>query len=261
MPRTSPPSLTSPQSSGTARPPVFIGTSGWAYPSWKPKFYPDRTPAKRFLQSYASRLNSVEVNYTFRTLPTPAQLSSWLDDTPAGFRFSFKAPEHITHHRRLRECTEAVSKFLDALAPAHKAGKLGVLLFQLPPNFKADPERLDAFLAHTRLRGSRFPLAFEFRHASWFDETTYAVLRKRKAALCVAEGDDLITPDVTTAPHRCYRLRRGGGYTADEITAFTQKFGDIGGGDTYVYFRHEEQPTGARNALALTQQLASGHAQ
>src|ERR1700710_515343 len=96
---------------------LFAGTSGWAYPKWKPGFYPPKLPARRFLEHYATRLNSVEVNYTFRALPTDTQLEGWLAAVTPGFRFSFKAPEIVTHRRRLRECGDAIDRWLTSLQP------------------------------------------------------------------------------------------------------------------------------------------------
>ena len=155
---------------------LYAGTSGWAYPTWKPEFYPAGTPAKRFLEFYASKLTSVEVNYTFRALPTAKMLEGWLAATPANFRFSFKAPQRITHFRRLQECVDDVAQFVSALEPVRQAGKLGLLLFQLPPNFKADAERLSSFLAAPALRTPNAPvIALEFRHESWFSDEIYAL--------------------------------------------------------------------------------------
>jgi uncharacterized protein YecE (DUF72 family) len=239
---------------------IFAGTSGWAYPTWKPGFYPADIPAKRFLEHYASRLNSVEVNYTFRKLPTAAMLAGWLAATPADFRFSFKAPQRMTHFSRLRDCDAAAREFVDALEPVRAAGKLGPLLFQLPPNFKADPERLAAFLSAPALAGAAGPLvAFEFRHESWFTEETYGVLRGHNAALCIAESDDLRTPDVQCAQtHACYRLRCSGGYSAGKITDFAKSISAVATTrDVYVYFKHEDEPTGALNAVAFLK--ASGN--
>src|ERR1035437_710704 len=124
---------------------AFIGTSGWAYPSWKPGFYPQALPQKKFLEYYAAQLNSVEVNYTFRQLPTESMLTGWLAASGAGFRFSFKAPQRITHILRLRDCSDTVAALSRALAPVVAAGQMGVVLFQLPPNFQADVPRLDSF--------------------------------------------------------------------------------------------------------------------
>jgi uncharacterized protein YecE (DUF72 family) len=231
---------------------LFAGTSGWAYPTWKPEFYPAEVPSRGFLYFYASRLTSVEVNYTFRTLPTAPQLKGWLDATPPGFRFSFKAPQRITHFQRLRASEAAVAEFIAALEPARTANKLGPLLFQLPPNFAADPNRLAAFLAMPALSDPALKKAFEFRHPTWFAEPIYEILRRHNTALCVAESDDLATPDVTTANFRCYRLRRNGGYSVDELQSFATRFTKLAATqEVFVYFKHEDEPTGALNAASM----------
>lgn len=240
---------------------LYAGTSGWAYPTWKPEFYPAGTPAKRFLDFYASKLTSVEVNYTFRTLPTAKMLEGWLAATPANFRFSFKAPQRITHFKRLQECADDVAQFVSALEPVRQAGKLGLLLFQLPPNFKADAERLSSFLATPALQTPNAPvIAFEFRHESWFTDEIYAILRQHNAALCIAESDDLLTPEVHTATDcACYRLRRSGGYSPMELEAFAKRFTALAEQrDVYVYFKHEDEPTGALNATAFLERADVG---
>src|SRR6202050_1808018 len=150
-----------PEASGA----IYAGTSGWSYPLWKPAFYPEKLPAKRFLEHYATRLNSVEVNYTFRAFPSATTVAGWIAATPAGFRFSFKAPQRITHFSRLRDCHEAVGFFVERLEPMRAAGKLGPLLFQLPPNFKADAALLADFLSAAAFAGPNPPLGrFEFRN-------------------------------------------------------------------------------------------------
>ena len=238
---------------------IYAGTSGWAYPLWKPAFYPAKLPAKRFLEHYSSQLNSVEVNYTFRAFPTASAQAGWLAATPAGFRFSFKAPQRITHFSRLRDCHEIVDRFVDVLEPMRVAGKLGPLLFQLPPNFKADPVLLADFLSAPALSGPAAPMvAFEFRHESWFAEETYAVLRLHNAAVCIAESDDLRTPEVQCArTHACYRLRRTNGYSDTEVAAFAERFSALASErEVFVYFKHEDDPTGALNAAALLRACA-----
>lgn len=236
---------------------LFVGTSGWAYPSWKPAFYPTGTPAKRLLEAYSRRLNSVEVNYTFRALPTAAMLAGWLALTPAHFRFSFKAPQRITHFARLRNAGGVLQQFVRALDPMRDAGRLGLVLFQLPPNFGADLTLLRTFLAEPTLRDPDAPrLSFEFRHASWFAEPVYALLREHNAALCIAEGDDLLTPEVHTAStHASFRLRRSGGYASDELCGIAKRLLPLTTGDppreVFTYLKHEDEPTGALNAAAL----------
>lgn len=230
---------------------IYAGTSGWAYPTWKPDFYPAKTPAKKFLEFYASQLTSVEVNYTFRALPTAKILEGWLAAAPPHFRFSFKAPQRITHFKRLRDCDADLAQFLAALEPVQRAGRLGLLLFQLPPNFKADPRLLAAFLASPALAPYR--VAFEFRHDSWFNDEVYATLRQHQAALCIAESEDLLTPEVHTADDfTCFRLRRSQGYSLVELDTFAKRFIALAQQrDVYVYFKHEDDPTGALNAKAF----------
>ena len=228
---------------------VFAGTSGWAYPSWKPGFYPAKTAAARMLAYYSAQLNSVEVNYTFRQLPTSKQLDTWLSSVPAGFRFSFKAPQTITHHRRLRDCGGSLAALHDALLPVEQCGRLGVILFQLPPNFRGDVQRLQAFLEDTARLQMR--AAFEFRHPSWFADATYTALERANAALCIAESDGLATPHRQTADFLCYRLRRSQ-YSSAEVKALAKRFAKEGQhSDVYAYFMHEDAPDGPLRAQAL----------
>ncbi|MDE1177101.1 MAG: DUF72 domain-containing protein [Edaphobacter sp.] len=237
---------------------IFAGTSGWAYPTWKPVFYPDGLPQRRFLEYYATQLSSVEVNYTFRALPTQTMLDNWLAATTHFFRFSFKAPQRITHIKRLANCEADVAFFCSVLNSVHQAGRLGLLLFQLPPNMKAEPARLATFLSAPALRSDDAPrIAFEFRNESWFREETYAILREHNAALCVAESDDLRTPEVHTATtHTSFRLRRSEAYTPEELAAFAKRFLALAATrETYLYFKHEDEPTGALNATALLSEI------
>ena len=236
---------------------IFAGTSGWAYATWKPEFYPQGTPAKRFLEYYATRLNSVEINFTFRRLPTESMVAGWLAAVPEGFRFSFKAPQRITHFNRLRDCEGLVSAFVASVQAARHAGKLGLLLFQLPPNFKAAPHTLAEFLSIPALSGGSAPtIAFEFRDPSWFCEEIYAILREHNAALCVAETDNLSTPEVQcAATHASFRLRRAGGYTPEEIHRVAAAIVPLTSDrDVYIYFKHEDDPTGALNAAGFLKQ-------
>ena len=232
---------------------MYVGCSGWAYPTWKPRFYPAGVPSRRFLEHYATRLNSVEVNYTFRSLPSAATVEAWLAQTGPEFRFSFKAPQRITHIRRLKACGAELRAFAKAIEPVRRAKRLGLVLFQLPPNMKADVERLDAFLREAKKL--RLPMAFEFRHESWFGEATWHILRRHKAALCVAETDDLETPEVETAPFACYRLRKSR-YSPARLRKIAENLKTRGRrGDVFAYFRHEDEPTGALRAASVLQKL------
>ena len=239
---------------------IFAGTSGWAYPTWKPAFYPDKTPAKRFLEFYSRQLSSVEVNYTFRAFPTATMLEGWLATTPDFFRFSFKAPQRITHIKRLANCESDLAYFISVLEVVRQAGKLGLLLFQLPPNFKADAARLSSFLSAPALNVPGAPrIAFEFRHESWFSEEIYAILRSHNIALCIAESDELASPEVHTASDfTSFRLRRTGAYNPEEIVAFADRFAALAASrDVFVYFKHEDEPTGALNAVAFLDGIAA----
>lgn len=233
---------------------IYAGSSGWAYPGWKPDFYPASVPAKKLLEYYATRLNSVEVNYTFRSLPSSSTVNSWLAATGDNFRFSFKAPQRITHILRLKECSDALDRFAHSLAPVAEANRLGVILFQLPPNLKADFDRLNDFLEDAR--NLKFRLAFEFRHESWFSPETYSLLRNHGAALCIAESDDLATPEEHTAStFSCFRLRKSEFSEADLGTIRSKLGARAAEGDVFAYFKHEESPIGALHAVSLLEGL------
>ncbi len=233
---------------------VRLGCSGWAYTSWRPGFYPEKTPLKKLLEAYAARLNAVEVNYTFRSLPTAATSGRWLAQTPPSFRFAFKAPQRITHHRKLRDGGETLAALARALAPVAEAGRLGPVLFQLPPTFRADVALLDSFLGEP-LHGLQ--TAWEFRHASWFTDATFAVLEKHGSVLCAAESDALRSPDLPLVPTlRVFRLRRSS-YTAGELTALAEHFASLAqeGADVYGFFMHEDAPDGPLRAAEVLAQV------
>jgi uncharacterized protein YecE (DUF72 family) len=224
---------------------VYSGTSGWAYPSWKPDFYPAKLPSGKFLSHYATRLNTVEVNYTFRRFPTEKLLRGWIEATPAGFQFAIKAHQKITYVARLRDVADFTSDFVRSLQPLDNDKKLGPVLFQLPPFLKADAALLKDFLA-TLPKSLR--AAFEFRHASWFSEEIYSALRIANAALCNAESEKLETPNVQTADFAYLRLRKEE-YSTKERKTLEGRIAKLAmAGDVYVYFKHEDTPEGALHA-------------
>ncbi len=222
---------------------LFAGTSGFAYPAWKPAFYPEKLAAKKFLPYYATRLNAVEVNYTFRRLPSESTLTNWVGDTPEGFCFVLKAHERITHIQRLAPGSEFTQVFFKAIDPLRVQQRLGPVLFQLPPNMKVDAARLEAFLAEIP-RDVR--AAFEFRHASWLAEEIYELLARHNAALCLAESDKLEIPHRLTADFTYFRLRKAE-YSAEARAAIAAQVAELraGGRDVYVFFKHEDDPAGA----------------
>ena len=227
---------------------IYAGTSGWSYASWKPDFYPAKLASAKFLSYYATRLNSVEVNYTFRRFPTEKLLEGWIAATPAHFKFTLKAHQMITHIKRLRGTADWLTRLVSLLRPLEDARKLGPILFQLPPNLKCDVALLQEFLEEVP-PGLR--CAFEFRDASWFCEEVYDALRARNAALCQAESEKLETPIVQTAKFAYLRLRKEK-YSPRELTQLKSRVSKaVADGDVFVYFKHEETPEGALYAADL----------
>jgi uncharacterized protein YecE (DUF72 family) len=225
---------------------LYAGTSGFAYPAWKPDFYPAKLPANQFLKYYAGRLRAVEINYTFRRLPSAATLAAWVEATPAGFVFAVKAHMRITHILHLKDAEQATEVFLKAIDPLRSARRLGPVLFQLPPQMKCDVALLAAYLD---LLPQDLRYAFEFRHASWLAEPVYEELRRRNVSLCVAESEKLEVPETITADFVYYRLRKPD-YTAADIDAFAARSRELlaTGRDVYLMFKHEETAAGALNA-------------
>ena len=229
---------------------LFTGTSGYNFPEWKGSFYPPKLPTAKWLEYYASKLGTVEINYTFYRMPTPKIVGGWDAVTPPSFSFVLKAPQRITHIARLKNVDENLRFFLET---ARTLGpKLGPILFQLPPNFKKDVDRLGDVL--TQLPPD-LKCAWEFRHASWFDAEVYDILRTGNAALCVADTEEGTTPAVATADFGYLRLRAVE-YSDDDLKQWIATMDAVGLGwrDAYVFFKHEDSGTGpalARRFVAL----------
>jgi uncharacterized protein YecE (DUF72 family) len=221
---------------------LYCGTSGFAYAAWKPDFYPQKLAAKKFLSYYASRLNAVEINYTFRRLPSGSTLESWVAGTPEHFQFALKGHQRITHFDRLA-VTEFCQVFFKAIDPLRVLKRLGPVLFQLPPNLPRDPDLLAAFLAQAP---ADLRLAFEFRNKSWFDDSIFQILAGRRAALCLAESNKLETPPVITSDFVYFRLRKAS-YTPEERREIAERANAMQseGRDVYLFFKHEDTPAGA----------------
>jgi uncharacterized protein YecE (DUF72 family) len=218
---------------------VSCGVSGWAYAKWKPDFYPAKLSSAKFLGFYASRLNSVEVNYTFRSFPTEKLLGNWIAATPPDFKFAVKAHQSITHIKRLKNVTDATAKFITSLKPLEEANKLGPVLFQLPPNLKFDLKLLEDFLAELP---DKTRCTIEFRNASWFVEDVFGALARRNVALCLAESDDMVTIDKQTADF-CYLRLRKEGYSADDRTAISRRVRSLAQHvEVFAYYRHFDAP-------------------
>ncbi|MGA2135559.1 MAG: DUF72 domain-containing protein [Bryobacteraceae bacterium] len=225
---------------------LFAGTSGFAYSQWKPQFYPAKLPAAKFLAHYAQRLNSVEINYTFRRVPAGKTLEAWVAAAPAGFVFALKGHMRITHILQLKNASEATAAFLKAIDPLRSARRLGPILFQLPPQMKCDVPLLAAFLENLP---ADLRYAFEFRHPSWLVDEVYRLLERRNISLCVAESEKLEVPEVITADFVYYRLRKPE-YTAEDVAAIAGRARALleAGKDLFLMFKHEDTPEGALNA-------------
>jgi uncharacterized protein YecE (DUF72 family) len=227
---------------------LFAGTSGFAYPTWKPDFYPPKLPAKDFLKHYATRLNAVEINYTFRQLPKTTTLENWIAATPEGFTFVCKAHQRITHILRLRE-SEFTDVFFKAIDPLRASRRLGPVLFQLAPNLKADVPLLTAFVEKLP---KDIRCAFEFRNKSWLIDEVYRLFEKHGIGLCLAESDKFEVPEVVTSGFVYVRLRKED-YSPEERAEVADRVQGMlaGGRDVYVFFKHEDTPAGAVYAEEL----------
>jgi uncharacterized protein YecE (DUF72 family) len=222
---------------------LFAGTSGFAYPAWKPRFYPEKLASKKFLEYYSRRLNAVEINYTFRRLAAPSTLEGWVGQTEPGFVFAPKANQRITHIRKLKDAAGPTEVFLNSIDPLRAARRLGPVLFQLPPTLKRDDALLREFLA---LLPEDLRFTFEFRHESWLGEPVYQILADRKVALCGAESEKLATPEVVTADF-VYRRLRMPEYSPEERKRIAEASHKLlaDGKDVFLFFKHEETPEGA----------------
>lgn len=227
---------------------LFVGTSGFAYKEWKGSFYPEGLSDRQMLSYYSSALPSVEINYTFRRIPPESTLEGWKRQAADGFRFTLKAPQTITHMKRLRDVQETIDLFIRR---ARLLGdRLGTILFQLPPSMRYERERLEGFLT------SLPPVclyAMEFRHESWNDPEVGALLSAHRVALCGAETEKTAVDAVPiTAPHAYLRLRKEE-YEEGEIAAWAKRIVDPleAGHDVYCYFKHEGGGIGPAYARAL----------
>jgi len=222
---------------------LYVGTSGYSYKEWKGTFYPEDLPEKQMLHYYGERFRSVEINNTFYRMPKPEMLEAWAREVPADFKFVLKAPQRITHMQRLKGVDDSVSYLLSVAGTLQT--RLGPLLFQLPPYFKKDAQRLREFL---RLLPQERCVAFEFRHQSWFDDEIFSLLREHQAVLCIAEAEsDLQIPFVSTADWGYLRLRRPD-YGDPELTAWAKRIQQQNWRDAFIFFKHEEEGKGPQMA-------------
>ena len=222
---------------------LYVGTSGYSYKEWKGSFYPEKIPAKEMLHYYGERLSTVEINATFYRMPQKSMLENWKEQVPPNFRFSLKAPQRVTHFKRLKETEEETKYFFDTAEVL--ADQLGVVLFQLPPNMKKDLPRFESFVGQLPAQPRA---AFEFRHPSWFDDDVLEILKARNLALVVSDTDDMPTTHIDkTADWGYLRLRRVI-YSEEHLSEWLERINRQQWSDTFVFFKHEDEGTGPRLA-------------
>jgi uncharacterized protein YecE (DUF72 family) len=220
---------------------LIVGTSGYSYKEWKGTFYPDDLPAAKMLRFYAQHFRSVEINNTFYRMPGASLMTKWAGEVPDGFTFVLKAPQRITHQKRLADTGDDIRQLFEVaslLGP-----KLGPVLFQLPPFVRKDAEKLKAFV---RILPRDQKAAFEFRHESWFDDEIESILRDRDAALCAADTDDVADPESIVRPTASWgylRLRRTE-YARDALSTWRNRIERQPWNEAYVFFKHEDEGKG-----------------
>jgi uncharacterized protein YecE (DUF72 family) len=229
---------------------VWIGTSGWQYDDWRGRFYPRGTPLRLWLEAYSERFAIVESNNAFYRLPERRTFEAWAERTPDDFVMAVKVSRYLTHIRRLREPREAVDRFMGRVEGL--GGKLGPVLIQLPPQFHADPERLDRTL-------ERFPgdvrVAVEFRHDSWYSREIRELLERRRAALCLADRRGPLTPIWRTADWTYLRFHEGRArprpsYGRTALDSWARRLADSwrASEDCYVFFNNDHRGCAPRDA-------------
>lgn len=221
----------------------YVGTSGYSYKEWKGNFYPNDVHARDMLRFYATKLDSVEINNTFYRLPKADVLESWAEQVPEDFRFAIKASRRITHIKRLKNTVDETEYLLRTTATLGE--RLGVILFQLPPNLPKDVARLKVFLDALPL-GTR--AAFEFRHRTWFDDEVYDCLRGENCALCIADTEENTGADIVNTASWGYLRLRKPNYSKPQLTKWLKEISSQAWEDVYVFFKHEDEGAGPKMA-------------
>ncbi|HKU17624.1 MAG TPA: DUF72 domain-containing protein [Steroidobacteraceae bacterium] len=231
---------------------IWVGTSGYAYPEWRGSFYPEKMPTTKMLPYYAERFPTVEINNTFYRMPNAKLLEGWSAQVPERYKLTLKAPQRITHQKRLRDCADDVKYFLEVAGTL--GPKLGAILFQTPPYLRMSLEVLDGFL---EMLPAGLCAAFEFRHKSWMEPDVFSRLQARGLALCIADSENFSTPVEITAGYAYFRLRDEG-YQPADIERWAQVIRDktAACSEVFVYFKHEEAGIGTEFARQLIKSLS-----
>jgi uncharacterized protein YecE (DUF72 family) len=243
---------------------LYVGTSGWQYRHWRGRFYPEKLPARAWLDHYAQRFATVEINNTFYRLPPRETFEGWARRFPSDVAIALKASRYLTHIKRLREPEEPVQRFLEHAEPL--GARLGPVLVQLPPDLRVEVARLDETLAEFRARAPQLRVAVEPRHESWWTDDVRAVLQQHGAALCLADrGSHPITPQWRTADWGYVRFHFGrahprGCYGRAALETWTERICALWGpdDDVYVYFNNDMEGCAIRDAVVFAR-LAEAH--
>jgi uncharacterized protein YecE (DUF72 family) len=238
---------------------VRIGCSGWNYPHWRERVYPKGVPPKRWLEHYATLFDTVEVNSTFYRLPKVNTVQGWVEQTPPDFLFAVKASRYLTHIRRLRDLEGGVQRFYERIDPLVGSPKLGPVLWQLPPNFKRDDERLASALE--ALPSGRH--CFEFREPSWYVDEVYCLLREANAALVIPDSPKYpfraleLTADWTFIRFHHGSRGRNGNYSERELEEWAGRIAGWrgSGADVHAYFNNDWEGFAVKNGLRLRELL------
>ena len=223
---------------------IFIGTSGYSYKEWKGKFYPEKIPPKEMLLFYSERLDSVEINNTFYHMPVENVLSSWAGQVPDNFVFALKAPQIITHLKRLKNVEEETGYLSRSLSVLGQ--KLGPVLFQFPGSFRADKNALEDFLM---LIPENIPCTFEFRSPSWLVAEIFDLLSEKGCSLCISDTDENPANEIIdTAPWGYLRLRRSD-YKDADLAQWLKDISSQKWEKAFVFFKHEDEAIGPEMAL------------
>jgi uncharacterized protein YecE (DUF72 family) len=241
--------------------PVRVGCSGWNYDDWRGRLYPEGLGKPRWLDRYAEEFDTVEVNSTFYRLASRDAVTRWVNDTPADFVFAAKASRYLTHVRRLRDIGEGVKRYYERIEPLVESGKLGPVVWQLPPNFQRDDERLSAALAELP-RGRH---CFEFRHESWFEPDVYELLGRHGVALVIGDHPRWpfqareLTADWTLVRLHHGRRGRRGNYSRSELETWAHRIvAWRSRADVYVYLNNDWEGFAVENARFLRRWLSPG---
>ena len=218
---------------------IYVGTSGFSYSEWKGSFYPKDLPDRQKLRYYGEHFGTVEINATFKRMPTAAGLNAWAKEVSTEFLFAIKAPERITHRQKLLDVDDLVSQLLEVTAVLKE--RQGPLLFQLPPTLKKDVARLRTFL---ELLPSQSRVTLEFRHPSWFEDEIFGLLRDHRVALCIADAEnELQIPFMATTDWGYLRLRQPS-YSDKELKVWIKRIQEQDWRDVFVFFKHDDKGNG-----------------